>query len=397
MNADLIKTLSNSASAKRYQKGHVIISESDNVADDMFIILSGQVGVYKYHRQLNEIKLNELSQGEFFGEMSLFLHKERTAAVVCQSDLVILLAINRNNAYEIFEKHPELTYSIIKTLCQRLDDANQQRAGGPLFTEEPEPMPEVPPPSEFFIIDPKVDLFPKGHQQYDFTIPPPPDGLVYQKKYKCPLCAYSFAAYTMRDTHANNIVERGKDFRIKHENIDFIHYEAVTCPGCYFTTLDAYFRDTVAPRFHSNADRIKEYKNKINLCFNKERNINNLFAGYYFAVKCASLFYSKGEGIAANIWLRIMWLYRDCGDKLMEKLAAQKAQVLYINVFEKTNTDAGSAQQRCILIGELSLRINDLETAKSYFNRAKTYRQGSQAFNEMAEAGLRVIKQSSRY
>lgn len=394
----MLEALSQNASTRRYREGHVILAENEVTADEMFIILAGRVGVYKCYAQPNEIKLTELNAGEFFGEMSLFLHKERAATVVCQSDLVILLAINRINAYEIFENHPKLTYSIIRTLCQRLDESNRQRAGNPSAEPPPDDSPrETAPRSEFFIIDPKTDLFPKEHKSYDLAIPLASDALIHKKKHKCPLCMFSFSAYAMRGIHANNIVKRGRDFRISHEGIDTIHYEVVSCPGCYYSALEGHFKEPIASRFYVNADKIKEYKTKVNLCFNESRDINNIFAGYYLALKCAPLFYSKNETIAANLWLRLMWLYRDCEDKALERMAGEKAYSLYLTVFENTNMKPDAAQQTCVLIGELSLRVNDIPTAKSYFTRAKTYRQGNPALIEMAEEGLRTIRNTSRY
>ncbi|MCL2604552.1 MAG: DUF2225 domain-containing protein [Defluviitaleaceae bacterium] len=403
MNTELLKTLGKNASTKRFREGHVILRENETTADEMFIILAGRVGVYKNFAQPDEIKLTELNAGEFFGEMSLFLHKERTATVVCLSDFVILLAISRINAYEIFESHPELTYSIIRSLCQRLDESNQHRAGNmnlvKLFTDynDGETPPVSTPAAEFFLIDPNVNLFPAGHKTYDFAIPAAPSVAVSKKKHKCPLCMHSFAAYAMRGTHVNSVVGQGKDFRVTHEGIDAIHYDVVTCPNCYFSTLEGFFKEPIASRFYVNADKIKEYKSKVNMCFNMEREINNIFAGYYLALKCAPLFYAKSESLCANLWLRLMWLYRDCGDKTLERLANEKAYALYLTVFENTNMKPAAAQQTCVMIGELALRVNDVPTAKAYFTRAKTFRQGNQALIGMAEEGLRTIRNTSRY
>src|SRR5262245_56875661 len=113
-----IGLLKKSEDAKKFTDGQVIIQEGDKTSDDMFIILEGQVGVYK-----NKKKLAQLGAGDVFGEMTLFLHKERSVTVIALGD-VVLLAIGRRGAIEFIQKQPLLVGSIMKTLCQRLEDTN---------------------------------------------------------------------------------------------------------------------------------------------------------------------------------------------------------------------------------------------------------------------------------
>jgi uncharacterized protein (DUF2225 family) len=405
MNTDLLRVLSGSANAKRYYKDHVVIEDGEKIADEMFIILAGKVGVYKNYRQPGEVKLTELGPGAFFGEMSLFLHKERTATVVCQTDLVILMVINRVNAYDVFEKQPELVYNIIKTLCERLLEANKYRSGSSAPAPVAAPSPGVASPGgspTAASAPPKAaaparpvsaapGFFPEGHKGYSIEIPNAPMDLLYERKFECPLCTHPFTTFSARETKLK-VVERGKDFRVTHQGIDLVHYELVTCPSCYFSTFDANYKEPIASRFYANTNNIKAFKTTLNLPFGKERRINDIFAGYYLAMKGTEWFYAKSEALTAKLWLRLMWLYQDCDDAEMEAYTLKQAHAAYITMFENTEISANAAQQLCVLIGELSLRVDDIPSAKTYFTKARMHRSGSQALLTMAEDGIEELR-----
>jgi len=55
---------------KKFHKGDTIITEGHS-ANSLFVIRSGKVEVIKNGGQGNEVKIAELTKGEFFGEMSL--------------------------------------------------------------------------------------------------------------------------------------------------------------------------------------------------------------------------------------------------------------------------------------------------------------------------------------
>lgn len=62
-----------------FAEGTRIFSEGDE-GDGMYVVLSGRVRVFKT-RDGHETTLAILNHGEFFGEMSLFDHRPRSASV----------------------------------------------------------------------------------------------------------------------------------------------------------------------------------------------------------------------------------------------------------------------------------------------------------------------------
>jgi uncharacterized protein (DUF2225 family)/CRP-like cAMP-binding protein len=438
---DLAK-LKGKASAKKFPNGNVIIREGEQEGSEMYIIIEGTVGVYKKYREAGEIKLAELVAGNFFGEMTLFLQRERSATVVAQGE-VIVLSMGNACLMEFFETEPELTYGLMKTLCHSLSEANAALSRGnmpsalasgsqptPLFsmlvppkkTAAPAPTPAPAPKAEanapMMLSDnptpeqmaafmaqmnggsaaaPSMnglpaDLFPEGHKLYEIEPQPISETLAYKKSFKCPICEKTFMAYAVRTTRLKSL-SRDKDFRNHYDGIDTTYYEIVTCPECYYSNFDPAYAKPVISRFKESIPEITKFKSQLGgVDMIEDRSINPVFAGYYLALKGAPLFYKEHEMTTAKIWLRLKWLYHDVKDTEMEEMAAKKAHAAYLLAFEKTDISSDALQQLCVLMGELSLIVKDLPNAQLFFTKARTNRGGSSAMISQAEDGIEVIR-----
>lgn len=404
-----VNALKSSEDAKKFTSGDVIINESDKTSDEMFVILEGNVGLYKNYKQPTEKKIKNIGVGTFFGEMTLFLHKERSETAVAIDD-VIVIPVGRSTAISFFQTKPQLAALLVKTLCQRLDEADKQ--SGETKAEAPaSPTPpaipsglisDTPPPG--FISDtppvssaPSVpsslpdELFPEGHQVYKLESPPIPSEIVYKKTFKCPVCEKSFQAYAVRTTRLK-LVKRDKDFRSHYDSVDTTYFEMVTCPECWFSNFESAYSQPIIARFKENKDKITAYKNQIGLDLTEDRSINAVFAGFFLALKGAPLFYKDPEMMIAKIWLRLMWLYNDVKDFDMELVAAKKAHAAYLEAFQSTDAGPEAVVQLCVLMGELSLIVKDLPNAKIFFVKARSSRAGSKAMLTQAEDGIETIR-----
>ncbi|MCL2189415.1 MAG: DUF2225 domain-containing protein [Defluviitaleaceae bacterium] len=401
-NVDLMKILSTNAATFRFSAGQVIVNEGDR-GDEMFLVLSGKVGAYKNYHAANRVTVAELGPGEFFGEISMFMNKLRSTTVVAQ-DNVIIMSVNRGDVMTFLETQPQVALSLIQSLCRRLDAANSRGTGAPApalagaapaaakptAPAAPAAKPAPAAPSSAPLAS-TTGLFPEGHKSYTLDIPAAPDDLVYEKKYECPLCTENFKAMTARETKLK-VLSSGKDFRKTYEGIDMTHYEIITCPKCLFSTFDASMKGAIASRFYSNQSKITAFKPDAKFTFAKERNINEIFAGYYMALKCSPLCYANNHLNDAKSWLRLRWMYQDVKDTEMEAMATQKAFDAYNAVFENVDLPPSAAQQICIIVGELSLRIGDIASAKTFYTKARMHREGGAVMLKMAEDGIEEIK-----
>lgn len=119
---DVLKSYSN---VRRCTKNEVIINEGDDNPYSLYIILDGAVRVVKRYGQFDQAVLAVLRKGDFFGEMSLFMKKPRSATVITSEETVVL-EITQENVYEVIRLNPQVFYGILKTLCTRLDELNDR-------------------------------------------------------------------------------------------------------------------------------------------------------------------------------------------------------------------------------------------------------------------------------
>ena len=108
-----------SGTRKLYNPGEAIISEGTQDSNAMYFLMEGSVSVYKAHGKPNELHLATLNPGEIFGEMALFLNEPRTASVIAKTETVVL-EVERSNVMKFMELNPNISYTLIETLCMRL-------------------------------------------------------------------------------------------------------------------------------------------------------------------------------------------------------------------------------------------------------------------------------------
>lgn len=408
-----INSLKNSTFAKKFSAGETIAAEG-NAGDAMYIIVEGAVDVYKNYQKPTEKKLTILKPGNFFGESTLFLHKEYTTTEVAASDSV-LLEVGRASVREFLETNPELTFLVIKTLCQRLESANKMlvaaappvaeappQASAAPVAETPPPVAEAPPQASATPVAPAPvappegeslieGLLPPGHKLYSFETPATAPGLVYKKKFTCPVCEHEFQANVVLKSKLK-AEGRDKDFRHHYAGIEAHYYEIITCPACYYSMFEDMYTKPIVARFKENIPEVSAFKAHLGGDMTDDRNINNVFAGYYLALKCSPLFYKDHEMNTAKIWLRLKWLYEDVGDLEMAAMAVREAHKAYLAAFEKTNEMPDFVQQLCVLVAELSLIVKDLQNAKIFFVKARSYKSGSKAMLSQAEDGIETIR-----
>ncbi|MCC6275533.1 MAG: cyclic nucleotide-binding domain-containing protein [Leptospiraceae bacterium] len=100
-----------------------IIFEENDDAKEMYIILSGKVGIHKKVKQSYKM-LVELKEGDIFGEMALVDRKPRVARAVAITD-VKLMPINEKALEKLIATNPIFAMKMVRMLSKRLRDADQ--------------------------------------------------------------------------------------------------------------------------------------------------------------------------------------------------------------------------------------------------------------------------------
>jgi CRP/FNR family transcriptional regulator/CRP/FNR family cyclic AMP-dependent transcriptional regulator len=117
-NPEDLKELATRVKRRVYKHGETIYHK-DDAGSTMYIIVDGTVKVSVPSEVGDEMILSILCRGDFFGELSLFDGKPRSATVTPVGPAEVLI-IYRDDFIEFLYKHPKIAVSVITTLSQRI-------------------------------------------------------------------------------------------------------------------------------------------------------------------------------------------------------------------------------------------------------------------------------------
>jgi CRP-like cAMP-binding protein len=112
---------------KSYKDGEVIIKQGTR-GDCLYVIQEGNVEVI-VEKEGKEIKLAELGETEFFGEMGLFENDVRSCTIKALGNAKIL-TIDKKNFYKTIQKDPSIAYRLLEKMSKRLRKTNFLVNGG---------------------------------------------------------------------------------------------------------------------------------------------------------------------------------------------------------------------------------------------------------------------------
>jgi CRP/FNR family transcriptional regulator/CRP/FNR family cyclic AMP-dependent transcriptional regulator len=103
---------------RNYRRGEVIFHQ-DDPGSALHIIKKGQVKINTMSTEGEEAILAILTDGDFFGELSLLDDKPRSANAVAM-EITQTLALQRQDFMDILGRHPEMVSDILASLADRL-------------------------------------------------------------------------------------------------------------------------------------------------------------------------------------------------------------------------------------------------------------------------------------
>lgn len=192
---------------------------------------------------------------------------------------------------------------------------------------------------------------------------------LYDKKYECIFCKKTFSSKKVRSSFAK-VSKYDTDFFPFYETEEGnpILYHIHVCPACGFS-----FSDDFSKYFPPGTKEIitEQVANRwVSHDYSSKRTIQQSIQTYKLGIYCGTLKKEK-HIILAGMYMRTAWLYRKIGNKDQEqrfmKLAAGEYEESY---FASDNQGTQTSTVRILyLIGELSWRTNNIETAVQYFSK----------------------------
>jgi len=116
---EVIKNVKTSRYITPFEEGKAIFLEGDD-SQDLFILVSGQLNVFKGNTKIAEI----IEKGSLFGEMSFLLKAKRTATIKAGEN-VKAIRIPKDEINTFLHDFPEVAGEISKLLAKRLDETSR--------------------------------------------------------------------------------------------------------------------------------------------------------------------------------------------------------------------------------------------------------------------------------
>lgn len=122
-----IKKISPLLKRKKFSSGEIIFEDGEK-ADELYIIKTGKILVYKYiDREKSKFEvLATLCKGDILGEMAIIDDQPRSAYSKAVMEDCELYYMKKEDFLEILNKYPEISLNLNKIYCQRLRAASNK-------------------------------------------------------------------------------------------------------------------------------------------------------------------------------------------------------------------------------------------------------------------------------
>jgi signal transduction histidine kinase len=107
-----------------WERASMVFTEGDR-ADSLYVIIEGNVKVYKMGAEGKEIELSTLTTGDFFGEMALFDGEPRSATVSTIEPCKFFV-LGRDEFTTLLSESPELISKLLAGMSNKIRSVNEK-------------------------------------------------------------------------------------------------------------------------------------------------------------------------------------------------------------------------------------------------------------------------------
>lgn len=213
--------------------------------------------------------------------------------------------------------------------------------------------------------------------------------MFYQAKSKCLYCDHNFTTTKVRTSKAK-VIRRDSDFCIHYEGPNPLFYDITICPDCGFAFYNSYRK--LNNYQHKKLEEVYISKIKVSDMVG-ERNIEEAIHTFKLALLTASIV-GERKFIAANLALKLAWLYRIAEDDEQERRFLKLALKDYIDMMATEDIEQeGVDEDRLIyLMADLSSRLDQYVEARKLFSQLITGKGISPRYKSLAIERWRYYK-----
>ena len=417
------------AAVQNYREKQVIFTEGKSDAY-LYKIMSGQVAFVMNHGTPEERIVGVSSAPNYFGGMNVFAGSPSSYTAVALSDVTLMRIpdagldsfVRTNSAGVIvgmksvaghlasINEAVGLMMEELKAFCRgekfgkrdlqdlvdRYESALDPRVILDQYEEYiPAPVVELPPEPAAAMEQEAAGFYLEGHRGYPGIVHPEYRKYLIQTEYTCPHCGNKFKAdkiLTSKLIPVRDMSEEMRyDLRVYYRDFEAEWYEIVTCPHCYFSSFENYFKDSNSLYRSRYESKLASLCDSIALDFTRERDLDFVFAQHYLALACARGINDRRQ-IEARVWMNLIRLYKDAGEEALAKIAEQKTVDAYQTVYMECELQPGQEQRLCLTVAGMLFAQGEKKAAREWAAKVRRGSGDRSAYWNMAEQLIQDVR-----
>ena len=235
----------------------------------------------------------------------------------------------------------------------------------------------------------------EGHRSYPGVTHPEYKKYLIPQEYTCPHCRQKFSGSRIQVSKlipVRNENEANRyDLRVTYNDFEMEWHEIVTCPHCYFSSFDNFFKDSKSLYRSRYESKLAKLCDSIGIDFNAERDLDAVFAQHYLALVCAPGF-TESRQIAARVWMNLVRLYRDAGEFELADIAEKNALDAYQTVFMEVELSEGQEQRLCLTVAGILYARGEKRAAREWATKVRHGSGDHSAYWNMAEQLIQDVR-----
>ena len=121
-----LTSIASSSHIRRIPKGYVLFSQSA-IANAVYVVRSGCIALILTTSDGKELIINEMREGDCFGELSLLTDQSRSTGAMAREDTHVI-SIPREDFLRTLAAEPEFMRGILETTAQRLRVSSERES-----------------------------------------------------------------------------------------------------------------------------------------------------------------------------------------------------------------------------------------------------------------------------
>lgn len=371
----LLARLAENSGSLKFQKGKSILEEGKQ-CNNLFIVASGKLEVYKRIGENTEIVMQTLTRGDIFGEPYV-MDGSPVAAGLRAAEESVVIGIDRLTLNSLVRDNPEFSKNYIKVLGGRVRSAMSREENLLKLVlssglEVPETYSLSDPDRKEEDSPPPINNVNQVNAPEDQEEDDGSTGVFFRKEYVCPLCSGRFRTLKPRQKYI--MVERAdEDFCLYYKTVNPLYYEINVCPGCGYSFNNS-TSGPVKPELKKGLAKVLADRwQSVNYC--GSRTIEDAVQTFLLAIECQRLMGADDSNVG-KLFLKLGWLYRYMNMKDQEHRCLDKALYHLSRHFEKSfSNDPKEEMNLMFLLGQLHLILGDEKGAVNWFVRITQHPQ----------------------